>query len=270
MCSLIAQTNTYDIEQLDAGALQITTRLKHKYGDSVPVHIKVTTGGAHPQTRALALTKCSSRCILLDADCNRNILGVAWQAGHRQRADAGYCAQLSPACRAGTANQRILVLNMRQLEETAPMGAFDQEGQLVYVNSPFAALLGYQLHMMKHKDITQLMPQPYGVFHLSYLKVLCCLQGLTATTCMVLRKCCLKPDYQQVASLHSQQLTCSDGCLLLPLAGHRAHSSQSSPWQLPQQHDRHHAVLQQHASVRHPHHPAACSSCDCGRSGAAV
>jgi PAS domain S-box-containing protein len=61
---------------------------------------------------------------------------------------------------------------MRQLEETAPMGAFDQKGQLVYVNSPLAALLGYQLHMMKHKDITQLMPQPYGVFHLSYLKVI--------------------------------------------------------------------------------------------------
>lgn len=72
---------------------------------------------------------------------------------------------------AGTDAQRILVVCMKQLAETQPMGAFDHKGHCIYANSPLAAMLGYNLKVLKTKDITQLLPQPYGVMHLKHLKV---------------------------------------------------------------------------------------------------
>ena len=72
---------------------------------------------------------------------------------------------------AGTEAQRILVVCMKQLAETPPMGAFDHKGHCVYANTPLAAMLGYTLKVLKTKDISQLMPQPYGVMHLKYVKV---------------------------------------------------------------------------------------------------
>jgi PAS domain S-box-containing protein len=60
---------------------------------------------------------------------------------------------------------------MKPLQETHPMGAFDQKGQLVYANTPLASVLGYKLNQLKHKNIVHLMPQPYGVLHLNCLKV---------------------------------------------------------------------------------------------------
>lgn len=71
----------------------------------------------------------------------------------------------------GTESQRILVMSMKQLAETEPMGAFDAKGRCIYANSPLASMLGYKLKMLKTKDITQLLPQPYGVMHLKYVKV---------------------------------------------------------------------------------------------------
>jgi hypothetical protein len=45
LCSLIAQSSSYTEEQLEAGVLQISTSIKHKYAGEVPVRIKVTMGG---------------------------------------------------------------------------------------------------------------------------------------------------------------------------------------------------------------------------------
>lgn len=42
---MIAQCATYHEDELKAGAVQITTSIKHKYADSVPVHIKFELGG---------------------------------------------------------------------------------------------------------------------------------------------------------------------------------------------------------------------------------
>lgn len=63
------------------------------------------------------------------------------------------------------------MMSMKQLAETEPMGAFEAKGRCIYANSPLASMLGYKLKMLKTKDITQLLPQPYGVMHLKYVKV---------------------------------------------------------------------------------------------------
>lgn len=82
----------------------------------------------------------------------------------------GACVD-TPVVSAGTETQRILVMSMKQLAETPPMGAFDAKGRCIYTNSPLASMLGYKLKVLKTKDITQLLPQPYGVMHLKYVKV---------------------------------------------------------------------------------------------------
>lgn len=74
-------------------------------------------------------------------------------------------------CITGTESQRILVMCMKQLGETLPMGAFDHKGHCIYANTPLASMLGYKLKVLKSKDISQLLPQPYGVMHLKYVKV---------------------------------------------------------------------------------------------------
>lgn len=51
------------------------------------------------------------------------------------------------------------------------MAAFDHKGHCVYANTPLASMLGYTLKVLRTKDITQLMAQPFGVMHLKYLKV---------------------------------------------------------------------------------------------------
>lgn len=80
------------------------------------------------------------------------------------------------------------------------MGAFDHKGQLVYVNSPLASLLGYKLNLMKNKDIMQLMPQPYGVLHLSYLKVRMMVVQQTHQRCGTARQ--HRPQPQRLAQAH--------------------------------------------------------------------
>jgi hypothetical protein len=42
---MIAQSSTFSEDQLAAGALQLTTRLKHKYAEDVPVSIRVEMAG---------------------------------------------------------------------------------------------------------------------------------------------------------------------------------------------------------------------------------
>jgi PAS domain S-box-containing protein len=64
-------------------------------------------------------------------------------------------------------------MRMRRLEDTPPMGAFDHKGRCVYANTPLAAMLGYTPKVLRGKDISQLLPQPYGVLHLKWLKVRC-------------------------------------------------------------------------------------------------
>lgn len=51
------------------------------------------------------------------------------------------------------------------------MGAFDHKGRCLYANTPLAAMLGYTIKVLRSKDIAQLLPQPYGVLHLKWLKV---------------------------------------------------------------------------------------------------
>lgn len=65
-CSLIAQSSSYSEEQLEAGALQISTSIKHKYAGEVPVRIQVTMGG---ECRTLS----PSLALQVQADCHQNL-----------------------------------------------------------------------------------------------------------------------------------------------------------------------------------------------------
>lgn len=72
---------------------------------------------------------------------------------------------------AGTETQRILVANMRRLADTSAMAAFDAKGRCLYANTPLASMLGFKLKDMRTKDISQLLPQPYGALHMKWIKV---------------------------------------------------------------------------------------------------
>jgi PAS domain S-box-containing protein len=62
-------------------------------------------------------------------------------------------------------------MSMTRLAETPPMGAFDHKGRCLYANTPLAAMLGYTIKVLRTKDVAQLLPQPYGVLHMKWLKV---------------------------------------------------------------------------------------------------
>lgn len=51
------------------------------------------------------------------------------------------------------------------------MAAFDHKGRCLYANTPLASMLGYKLSVLRTKDISQLLPQPYGALHLKWIKV---------------------------------------------------------------------------------------------------
>jgi len=186
-------------------------------------------------------------------------------------------------CVTGTESQRILVMCMKQLGDTLPMGAFDHKGHCIYANTPLASMLGYKLKVLKSKDISQLLPQPYGVMHLKYVKVRVTgtwgstgwQLGFARVSATIYRSpVATGPEvtwrprayWIWVADLGSVQCLklisrlCCDSC---HHAGSRAHAQQALPKQLPQRHDQCHVDIQQHTSVCHSQdHPAhtSCSS----------
>eukprot|EP00882_Tetradesmus_deserticola_P006573 GHRQ01006917.1.p1 GENE.GHRQ01006917.1~~GHRQ01006917.1.p1 ORF type:complete len:1485 (+),score=562.58 GHRQ01006917.1:723-5177(+) len=110
---LVASCANYTGQELEAGAVQLETTIRHKYAQGVPVRIKFEMGG--------------------------------------------------------TESQRVLVAVMTKLAETVPMAAFDQKGRCMYANTPLASMLGYQLSVLRTKEISQLLPQPYGALHMKWI-----------------------------------------------------------------------------------------------------
>lgn len=77
----------------------------------------------------------------------------------------------TPCVVSGTETQRILIVTMRRLAEATMMMVLDHKGHILYANSGLAKMLGHQLKILKTKDITAIMPQPYGLMHVKWLKV---------------------------------------------------------------------------------------------------
>jgi PAS domain S-box-containing protein len=73
----------------------------------------------------------------------------------------------------------VLVAVMRKLADTVPMAAFDHKGRCVYANTPLASMLGYKLSVLRAKEISQLLPQPYGRLHMKWITV----RGADVTAC---------------------------------------------------------------------------------------
>ncbi|WIA28374.1 hypothetical protein OEZ86_010920 [Tetradesmus obliquus] len=69
----------------------------------------------------------------------------------------------------GTESQRVLVAVMKKLSETVPMAAFDHKGRCVFANTPLASMLGFKLSVLRTKEISQLLPQPYGRLHMKWI-----------------------------------------------------------------------------------------------------
>jgi hypothetical protein len=61
---LIAQAGSYTEEQLEDGVLTITTNIKHKHGQPVPVHMKVTMGGESSQMQSPSYPGATLCCSL--------------------------------------------------------------------------------------------------------------------------------------------------------------------------------------------------------------
>lgn len=60
---------------------------------------------------------------------------------------------------------------MTRLADNTAMASFDSKGRCLYANTPLATLLGYKLPVLRSKDISQLLPPPYGALHMKWLKV---------------------------------------------------------------------------------------------------
>lgn len=65
----------------------------------------------------------------------------------------------------------MLVAVMKKLSETVPMAAFDHKGRCVFANTPLASMLGFKLSVLRTKEISQLLPQPYGRLHMKWITV---------------------------------------------------------------------------------------------------
>jgi hypothetical protein len=51
------------------------------------------------------------------------------------------------------------------------MAAFDHKGRCLYASTPLASMLGYKLSVLGTKEISQLLPQPYGRLHMKWITV---------------------------------------------------------------------------------------------------
>lgn len=195
--SLIASCSRFSEAELMAGAVQADTLIRHKYAESVPVRIKIEMGGALAWGRVLCLCcGCLHRAAGSSAASSAASSGAAWAvccavldppakkiSCSKQAAACSFAPVLPadglhallprPCCAApaGTDDQRLLVVKMHRLAETAAMAAFDAKGRVIYANTPLASMLGYQLRALRDKDISQLLPPPYGTLHLRWIKV---------------------------------------------------------------------------------------------------
>lgn len=71
---------------------------------------------------------------------------------------------------AGTDDQRVLIASFQRLQPTTAMMVFDRKGRAVHANTQLASMLGYKLPVLLQKDITTLLPPPYGALHVNWIK----------------------------------------------------------------------------------------------------
>ena len=107
----------------------------------------------------------------------------------------------------GSSSQRLLVALIQRLEEGRLMMAIDHKGRLAYANTALASLLGYKLPALRAKDIFSLMPPPFNMMHIKWLKARGhAMRGLTrgacggfGTVCSVGQPACDLPSCSDVA-----------------------------------------------------------------------
>ncbi|GIL79405.1 hypothetical protein Vretimale_18290 [Volvox reticuliferus] len=70
----------------------------------------------------------------------------------------------------GTADQRLLVLNMARAGEVVPTMVLDHHGRVLFANQALCSLLGTKPKDMRGRDLGTLMPQPFGYLHHRWIK----------------------------------------------------------------------------------------------------
>ncbi|GLI68263.1 hypothetical protein VaNZ11_012618, partial [Volvox africanus] len=70
----------------------------------------------------------------------------------------------------GTADQRLLVLNMTRMGEVVPTMVLDHHGRVLFANQALCSLLGTKPKDMRGRDLGSLIPQPFGYLHHRWIK----------------------------------------------------------------------------------------------------
>lgn len=70
----------------------------------------------------------------------------------------------------GTSEQRLLVVTMKRTAPTEALAVFDHKGSLLFSNSVFASMLGYESNKIAGKNIATFIEQPYGYLHQRWIK----------------------------------------------------------------------------------------------------
>lgn len=88
---------------------------------------------------------------------------------------AGQCRYSAPLlCPApsGTSDQRLLLLSMTRMGETAsqPMVVFDHHGMVLFANGALCTLIGTKPKDLRGRNISSLLPQPFGYLHHRWIK----------------------------------------------------------------------------------------------------
>lgn len=70
----------------------------------------------------------------------------------------------------GTRDQRLLVVTMKRTAPTEALAVFDHKSNLIFSNSVFASMLGYESSKIAGKDISMFIEQPFGFLHRRWIK----------------------------------------------------------------------------------------------------
>ena len=70
----------------------------------------------------------------------------------------------------GTQDQRLLMVSMKRLAATEALVVFDHKGVVMFANTPFASMLGYDVSSLMGRDISGFMEEPFSRLHKSWLK----------------------------------------------------------------------------------------------------
>ena len=70
----------------------------------------------------------------------------------------------------GTSEQRLLVVTMKRTAPTEALAVFDYKGSLLFSNSVFASMLGYESGKIAGRNIASFIEQPYGYLHQRWIK----------------------------------------------------------------------------------------------------